>query len=111
QKVSNGDFSVRLPVDQDGVKRSICESLNKVIDLNERLTLELGRVGKTIGKQGKLNQKIQLDGSRGSWSSCVEIVNELISDMGRPTIEIAHVITSVAKGNLDEEMPLTIEGI
>jgi HAMP domain-containing protein/signal transduction histidine kinase/DNA-binding response OmpR family regulator len=34
----------------------------------------------------------------------------LISDLVHPTIEIAHVITSVAKGNLYQEMPLSIEG-
>jgi HAMP domain-containing protein len=32
----------------------------------------------------------------------------LISDLVHPTIEIAHVISSVAKGNLSQEMPLKI---
>src|SRR6185436_232490 len=49
-------------------------------------------------------------GARGSWSSCVDSVNTLISDLVHPTIQIAHVITSVAKGNLSQEMPLSIEG-
>ena len=32
----------------------------------------------------------------------------MISDLVHPTIEIAHVISSVAKGNLSQEMPLEI---
>ncbi|TCZ63864.1 HAMP domain-containing protein, partial [Flaviaesturariibacter aridisoli] len=44
----------------------------------------------------------------GSWSSGVEAINGLISDLVHPTIEIAHVISSVAKGNLSQEMTLQI---
>jgi HAMP domain-containing protein/CheY-like chemotaxis protein/signal transduction histidine kinase len=109
-KVKNGNFSLRLPTDQNGIKRSICDTLNEIIDLNERMVFEFQKVGKSIGKEGKLTNRVVLDGARGSWSSCIESVNTLISDLVHPTIEIAHVITSVAKGNLLQEMPLSIEG-
>ncbi|MFD1602211.1 HAMP domain-containing protein [Flavobacterium artemisiae] len=109
-KVKNGNFSQRFPTDQDGIKRSICDTLNEIIDLNERMVFEFQKVGKSIGKQGKLTNRVVLDGARGSWSSCIDSVNTLISDLVHPTIEIAHVITSVAKGNLSQEMPLSIEG-
>jgi HAMP domain-containing protein/signal transduction histidine kinase/CheY-like chemotaxis protein len=109
-KVKNGDFSQRFPTDQDGTKKSICDALNEIIDLNERMVFEFQKVGKSIGKQGKLTNRVQLDGARGSWTSCVDSVNTLISDLVHPTIEIAHVITSVAKGNLAQEMPMSIEG-
>jgi HAMP domain-containing protein/CheY-like chemotaxis protein/signal transduction histidine kinase len=108
--VKNGNFSKRFPTDQNGVKRSICDTLNEIIDLNERMVFEFQKVGKSIGKQGKLTNRVTLDGARGSWSTCVDSVNTLISDLVHPTIEIAHVITSVAKGNLSQEMPLSIEG-
>jgi hypothetical protein len=38
----------------------------------------------------------------------VEALNNLISDLVHPTIEIAHVISSVAKGDLSQEMSLKI---
>ncbi|HEX8270565.1 MAG TPA: HAMP domain-containing protein [Flavobacterium sp.] len=109
-KIKNGNFTQRFPTDQNGIKRSICDTLNEIIDLNERMVFEFQKVGKSIGKQGKLTNRVALDGARGSWSSCVDSVNTLISDLVHPTIEIAHVITSVAKGNLSQEMPLSIEG-
>jgi HAMP domain-containing protein/signal transduction histidine kinase/CheY-like chemotaxis protein len=109
-KVKNGNFTQRFPTDQNGIRRSICDTLNEIIDLNERMVFEFQKVGKSIGKQGKLTNRVALDGARGSWSSCVDSVNTLISDLVHPTIEIAHVITSVAKGNLSQEMPLSIEG-
>jgi HAMP domain-containing protein len=74
------------------------------------MVFEFEKVGNSIGKQGKLTNRVELHGARGSWGSCVDSVNMLISDLVHPTIEIAHVITSVAKGNLSQEMPLSIEG-
>src|ERR1700739_3297561 len=36
-QVRSGNFSVRLPSGQSGMKRSICETLNDIIELNERM--------------------------------------------------------------------------
>ncbi len=109
-RVKNGDFSVRLPDDQVGMTGKICDTLNEIIELNERMVFEFEKVGTSIGKQGKLTNRVELHGAKGSWGSCVDSVNMLISDLVHPTIQIAHVITSVAKGNLSQEMPLSIEG-
>src|SRR5688572_7393567 len=50
-KVKNGNFSQRFPTDQNGVRRTICETLNEIVDLNERMVFEFQKVGKSIGKQ------------------------------------------------------------
>src|SRR6202034_3432682 len=51
-----------------------------------------------------------LPNARGDWSTGVDSLNTLISDLVHPTIEIAHVISSVAKGNLSQQMSLDIGG-
>ena len=107
-EVRNGNFSARMPVDQTGIPGKVCDTLNEIIELNEQLMLELTKAGKTIGKQGKLNHRVELPYARGAWSAGVEALNGLISDLVHPTIEIAHVISSVAKGNLSQEMTLQI---
>jgi HAMP domain-containing protein len=77
--------------------------------LNELLVSELTEARKIIGKQGKLNHRVELPRvAGGSWNTAVQSINSLISDLVHPTIEIAHVISSVAKGNLSQEMPLQI---
>ena len=109
-EVKNGNFSVRMPIYHDGFNSKISETLNEIIDLNEKMMLEFTKAGKIIGKQGKLTERIPLPKGRGSWHSGVDSLNTLISDLVHPTIEIAHVIGSVAKGNLSEEMPMDIGG-
>src|SRR5258705_317333 len=108
-EVRNGNFSVRMPADRVGLNGKICDTLNEIISLNESLVEELTKARSTIGKQGHLNHRVSLPGyAKGSWRTGADSINSLISDLVHPTIEIAHVISSVAKGNLSQEMPLRI---
>jgi HAMP domain-containing protein/signal transduction histidine kinase len=109
-EVKNGNFSVRMPIDQVGINGKICDALNDIISMNERMMEEFTKAGSTIGKQGKLTQRIELPNAKGEWSTGVESLNTLISDLVHPTIEIAHVISSVAKGNLSQQMSQEIGG-
>ncbi|HMI66368.1 MAG TPA: HAMP domain-containing protein, partial [Cyclobacteriaceae bacterium] len=102
--VQNGNFAVRLPVDEVGIRGKVFDTLNEIISLNEIMMKEFARAGDTIGKQGKLTQRIELPSTKGSWSEGVNALNELISDLVHPTIEIASVISSVAKGDLSQQM-------
>ena len=108
-EVKDGNFNVRMPIDKLGLSGKICDTLNSIISLNETLVQELSLARNTIGKKGHLNHRVELPRSaRGSWNTSVDSINSLISDLVHPTIEIAHVISSVAKGNLSQEMPLKI---
>jgi len=108
-EVRNGNFSVRMPVDLLGLDGKICDTLNEIISMNDALMLELTKAGNIIGRQGNLTHRLVLPQiARGRWSDGIESINELISNLVSPTIEIAHVISSVAKGNLSEEMHLQI---
>src|SRR6187399_1958585 len=108
-EVKEGNFSVRMPGDKLGISGKICDTLNGIIQLNEALVEELTKARNTIGVKGHLNHRVELPRfAKGSWASGVESINSLISDLVHPTIEIAHVISSVAKGNLSQEMPLKI---
>ena len=108
-EVKEGNFKVRMPNDKLGISGKICDTLNGIILLNEVLVEEILKARNTIGLRGHLNHRVELPKyARGSWASGVDSINSLISDLVHPTIEIAHVISSVAKGNLSQEMPLKI---
>ncbi len=109
-EVKNGNFKVRMPIDKMGIQGKICDTLNEIISLNEEMMREFTRAGNTIGKQGKLNQRIEVPSVKGAWSTGVGSLNALIADLVTPTIEIAHVISLVAKGDLSQEMPSEIGG-
>jgi len=105
KEVKNGNFAVRLPSDEAGMAGKVFDILNDIIAMNEKMIDEFTKARNTIGKEGKLTQRIALLNAKGSWNQGVKSLNELISDLVYPTIEIAHVISSVAKGNLSQQMP------
>jgi methyl-accepting chemotaxis protein len=49
--LKKGDFSVRLPLDWDGLPGKIADAFNEAVELNDRLTRELARISQTVGKQ------------------------------------------------------------
>jgi hypothetical protein len=50
----DGDFSVRLPVDQTGVAGKIADTLNDIFKLNQRMAAEFARISSAVGKEGKI---------------------------------------------------------
>jgi HAMP domain-containing protein/signal transduction histidine kinase/CheY-like chemotaxis protein len=108
--VKNGRLNTRMPVRQAGINGRICEVLNDIIDMNERLVAEISEAEKTIGKRGNLSKRVELPDARGDWATGVSSLNNLISDLTSPTLEIAGMINSVANGDLSKQIPLEISG-
>ena len=104
-----GNFTVRMPDDRTGLAGKICDALNSTIERNERLVKELERLSTVVGKAGNVKQRAQLPSAEGAWSTAVESVNTLVSDLVQPTTEVARVIGAVAKGDLTQTMSLEIE--
>jgi signal transduction histidine kinase/HAMP domain-containing protein/CheY-like chemotaxis protein len=105
-----GDFDVRLPIDLDGVDGKIADAFNEVVEQNQRLSEEIERISRVVGKEGKISQRASIGEVTGSWADSIDSVNALISDLVHPTSEIARVIGAVAKGDLGQTMALEIEG-
>ncbi|OKH16128.1 hybrid sensor histidine kinase/response regulator [Fischerella major NIES-592] len=108
--VKKGDFSARMPIDQTGMAGKIADTLNDIIEQNERLTAELQRIGNVVGKEGKISERASLGNVRGGWSACVDSVNTLITDLVQPTAETARVIRAVANGDLSQTIAPEMDG-
>src|SRR5690349_9343326 len=44
-EVRNGNFAVRMPIDNIGVSGKICDTLNEIIAMNERMMHEFTKAG------------------------------------------------------------------
>jgi HAMP domain-containing protein/CheY-like chemotaxis protein/signal transduction histidine kinase len=108
--LKEGDFNVRLPVSEDPLLAEIADEFNGIAKQNTRLSEEMTRVSKTIGRQGQMNDRASIGVVTGGWRSTVDSVNTLITDLASPTTEIARVLTAVADGDLNQKMVLEIDG-
>jgi HAMP domain-containing protein/signal transduction histidine kinase len=105
-----GDFSARLPEDWVGVPGKIADTFNTVIETNQRMAHELERIGRVVGKEGRITQRASIGQVTNCWADAIESINDLIGDLVRPTSEMARVIGAVAKGDLSQTMATEIEG-
>jgi HAMP domain-containing protein len=108
--LKRGDFSIRLPVDFEGIDGKIADTFNEVVEYNERLSKELERLSRLVGKEGRISERASMGEMTGSWRHSIVCVNELIGDLVHPIRETSRVIGAVAKGDLSQVMALEIEG-
>jgi len=106
----DGDFSVRLPVDWDGIEGRIAEAFNQTVGQEDRITAEIRQLSLTVGKEGRLTQRLSLPMAAGGWAVRSHSINTLIDDLVRPTTEVARTIGAVAKGDLSQSMELEVDG-
>jgi len=109
--LKQGDFSVRLPAEKNGIMAEIADAFNDVVGLNESMTNEIVRVSKIVGEEGQMTERVSPAAVTGMWASQIDSVNTLINNLAQPTAEVARVITAVAEGDLSQKMRLEVEGV
>jgi HAMP domain-containing protein/signal transduction histidine kinase/CheY-like chemotaxis protein len=108
--VKRGDDNVRLPLNWDGVSGRVADAFNDMVELNARKCLELARLSRVVGKEGKLKERASLGHVAGFWRESMDAVNSLIEDLVHPSSEVARVIGAVAQGDLSKSMALDVDG-
>ncbi|MGC2154289.1 MAG: HAMP domain-containing protein [Terriglobales bacterium] len=110
QTLRNGDFSVRLPGSWVGLAGKIADTFNDIAAADQKMALELKRLGQVVGKQGKTRERARFYESRGAWGDMESSVNTLVEDLLRPTTEVTRAISAVAQGNLTQTVRLEVDG-
>jgi CheY-like chemotaxis protein len=106
----DGNFSVRLPSEWDGIDGQIAAAFNQAISYEDRLSREVERLGRTVGREGRLKQRMSVPGAVAGWAAKVDCFNALLDDLVRPTTEISRTIGAVARGDLGQSMELEVDG-
>jgi CheY-like chemotaxis protein/signal transduction histidine kinase/HAMP domain-containing protein len=107
----NGDFSVRMPEDWTGLPGKIADTLNAIIDMSAETTAEFERVARLVGKEGKVNERIVLPSTKGSWAKLVDSSNSLANDLVSPMNEMIRIVSAVADGDLSQNVPMELDGL
>ncbi|WP_344253316.1 HAMP domain-containing protein [Pseudonocardia hydrocarbonoxydans] len=108
-EVRRGRFDVRLPR-REGTAGEVVDQFNEMVGIQERRNRDLLRIGRVVGREGRMSDRLDEESYDGGWATGAQAVNSLIDDLARPTAEIARVIEAVAEGDLSQHMALEIEG-
>ena len=65
-RLKRGDFTVRLDEAHSGVDGKISDAFNQVVELNQRISVELARLSQLVGKEGRISERASLGDVQGS---------------------------------------------
>ncbi|MBD2203062.1 methyl-accepting chemotaxis protein [Calothrix sp. FACHB-1219] len=99
----NGDFTVRLPVENNGLGE-IATVFNEWVNLNQNFANEVNSFANEVGKEGKLGVKIKLKAAAGSWQELLDNLNQMSANLAQQIKSINEVTLAVAQGNLAKQI-------
>ncbi|MEA5506307.1 methyl-accepting chemotaxis protein [Halotia wernerae UHCC 0503] len=107
--VKNGDFSVRLPVENNELSE-IASVFNELVSLNQNLATEVTSLASEIGIEGKLGSQAVVKGVGGSWQELLDNLNQMSINLQEQIKSINQVTLIVAQGNLSQQIEVDNAG-
>src|SRR6266542_3659337 len=83
--VAKGDLSQKITVDAHGEILELKNTVNTMVDQLSSFAVELTRVGREVGIEGKLGGLAQVRGVSGTWRELTENVNQMIVTLRETT--------------------------
>ena len=76
----------------------------------QRVRVEVTRVAREVGTEGKLGGQAQVPGVAGTWKDLTDNVNSMASNLTGQVRNIAEVTTAVASGDLSKKITVDVRG-
>jgi HAMP domain-containing protein/CheY-like chemotaxis protein/signal transduction histidine kinase len=110
RQLAAGDFDAHLTEAGDPMWVEIAQAFNSVVETNRNIAIEFSRISRTVGREGRAQDRAHVPGARGSYAAELDSLNSLVVDLTQPTTEVARVLSAVAEGDLSQKMVLEIDG-
>ena len=108
--VSKGDLTQKLTLQAKGEVAELADTINRMVDDLNRLAVEVSRVAKVAGVEGKLTERASVGGVSGSWKELVDTLNDLIESIASPVLEVSRVVRAISEGDLTQRVDVPTTG-
>src|SRR5258707_2675645 len=108
--VASGDLSKTVAIDVRGDMLERKNTINTMVEQLNSFAFEVTRVAREVGTEGKLGGQAEVRGVAGTWKDLTDSVNQMASNLTGQVRGIAKVVTSVAKGNLKQNLSINALG-
>ena len=92
-----------------GLTGRIADTFNEIVAANQHMARELNRLGQTLGKEGKIRERVRFNIPQGAWGEMESSINTLTEDLLRPITEVTRAIAGVAQGNLTQTVRMEVD--
>src|SRR5438046_3779851 len=81
-----------------------------MVDQLTRVAVEVTRVTREVGTEGRLGGQANVPGVAGTWKDLTDSVNSMAGNLTGQVRNIAEVTTAVAKGDLSRKITVDVKG-
>jgi HAMP domain-containing protein len=97
--MKDGDFTMRLPADQEGTAREIAETVNTLMERLGAFKSEMIRISHEVGVEGKFGGQAVVDGLGGAWREMVDNLNVMGVILTCQVRNLAQIASEAANGD------------
>jgi len=108
--IANGDLSQKITVDVRGEILQIKDTINTMVDQLRMFSLEVTRVAREVGTDGKLGGQAVVLGVAGTWKDLTDSVNSMASNLTVQLRDVSKVATAIASGDLTKKITVDVKG-
>ncbi len=113
--VAKGNLSQQIPLEMSdhvlqGEFARIAKEVNDMVKQLNLFTMEVTRVAREVGSEGKLGGQAKVKGVGGVWKELTDSVNQMAGNLTDQVRNIADVTTAVAKGDLSKKITVDVKG-
>jgi HAMP domain-containing protein len=107
--VAKGNLSEEMPLQigdhkLQGEFLRIAKEVNDMVKQLNLFSMEVTRVAREVGSEGKLGGQAKVKGVAGVWKDLTDSVNQMAGNLTAQVRNIAEVTTAVAKGDLSKKL-------
>ena len=110
EAVRKGDLTKKLKSKRGDIFGELAESYNSMVDLLNGFGIEVTRVAREVGTEGKLGGQAEVPGVAGLWKDLTDNVNTMAKNLTNQVRNIAQVTTAVAQGDLSQKITVEASG-
>ncbi|GDY41841.1 hypothetical protein SANT12839_027230 [Streptomyces antimycoticus] len=108
--VAEGDLSKKIDVDARGEILELKTTINTMVDTLSSFSVEVTRVAREVGSEGRLGGQARVEGVYGTWKRLTTGVNELALNLTTQVRAIAEVASAVAQGDMSGSISVEAQG-
>src|SRR5207247_2112643 len=88
----------------------IATEVNDMVKQLNMFSMEVTRVAREVGSEGKLGGQAKVKGVAGVWKDLTDSVNQMAGNLTAQVRNIAEVTTAIARGDLSKKITVDVQG-
>ena len=108
--LKDGDFTRLMPEGQGGIEGEIAATINTLVRRLNPFAVEVTRISREIGIEGKFGGQAEVEGLPGTWQDLVENINIMGANLTHQVRDMARVARGAVEGDTSRKVTVEAQG-